>query len=122
MEEKKNIDDLRNLRIEETIKLFISDLTTGLKQTEVEIYCKQYGYNEVPEKKSNPLLKFLSKFWGLIAWVLKLSIDLSYGFLVFKAIPSNETLIVIGYAFVFSLVINDFIKYVLLNKWGMKYE
>ena len=46
----------------------------------------------------------------------------TFGFLGFKAIPFNETLFVIGYAFVFSLVINDFIKYFLLNKWGMKYD
>ena len=98
MEEKKNIDDLRNLSIEDTLKLFKSDLTTGLKQTDVEIYFKQYGYNEIPEKKSNPLLKFLTKFWGLTAWMLELIIVLSWflhkasdayvvmGLLVFNAV------------------------------------
>ena len=92
------IDDLRNLSIEDTIKLFKSDLTTGLKQTDIEKYCELYGYNEVPEKKSNPLFKFLGKFWGLTAWMLELIIILSWflhkesdayvvmGLLVFNAI------------------------------------
>ena len=98
MGEKIKIDDLQNLSIEDTLKLYKSDLTTGLKQTDVEIYAKQHGYNEVPEKKSNPLLKFLSKFWGLTAWMLELIIVLSWflhkqsdayvviGLLVFNAI------------------------------------
>jgi H+-transporting ATPase len=98
MEKKKNINDLRDLSIEDTIKLYKSDLTTGLKQTDAETYNNQFGYNEVPEKKSNPLLKFLTKFWGLSAWMLELIIVLSLflhkqsdayvvmGLLVFNAI------------------------------------
>jgi len=98
MEEKKNIDDFRKLSIEDTINLLKSDLTIGLKQIDVEIYCKQYGYNEVPEKRSKPLLKFLAKFWGLTAWMLELIIVLSWflhkasdayivmGLLVFNAV------------------------------------
>lgn len=98
MEKKKKIDDLRNLSIKDTIKLFKSDLINGLTQTEVENCRKHYGFNEVPEKKSNPLFKFLKKFWGLTAWMLELIIVLSWflhkesdayvvmGLLVFNAI------------------------------------
>ncbi|HCN83725.1 MAG TPA: plasma-membrane proton-efflux P-type ATPase, partial [Sphingobacteriaceae bacterium] len=39
---------------------------------------KEYGYNEVLENKSNALLKFLSRFWGLTAWMLELIIILSW--------------------------------------------
>jgi len=39
----------------------------------------------------------------------------TFGLLGLAAIPLNITLMVIGYAFIFSLVINDFIKYILLN-------
>jgi H+-transporting ATPase len=98
MAEKKEIEDLRNLDTESTIKLFKSDFTSGLKQTEVENCLKQYGYNEVPEKKVNPVFRFLTKFWGLTAWMLELIIILSWflhkesdayiviGLLVFNAI------------------------------------
>ena len=98
MAEKKEIEDLRNLDTESTIKLFKSDFTSGLKQTEVENCLKQYGYNEVPEKKVNPVFRFLTKFWGLTAWMLEFIIILSWflhkesdayiviGLLVFNAI------------------------------------
>lgn len=78
MKEKKKIDDLRNLSIEDAIKLFKTDEITGLKQNDVEKYHNQHGFNEVPEEKSNPLLKFLKKFWGLTAWMLELIIILSW--------------------------------------------
>jgi H+-transporting ATPase len=98
MIERKEIDNLRNMDTESTIKLFKSDLAFGLKQAEVENCRKQYGFNEVPEKKSNPLINFLKKFWGLTAWMLELIIILSWflhkesdayivmGLLVFNAV------------------------------------
>jgi len=96
--EKKEFDVLRNIDTESTIKLFKSDLAFGLKQTEVENHLEQYGYNEVLEKKANPLFRFLRKFWGLTAWMLEFIIILSWflhkqsdayiviGLLVFNAI------------------------------------
>ena len=38
----------------------------GLSQTEAQHRLSQYGYNELPEKRTNPVLKFLSYFWGPI--------------------------------------------------------
>jgi hypothetical protein len=38
----------------------------GLTQGEVEKLLAQYGFNEIAEKKVNPLIKFLSYFWGPI--------------------------------------------------------
>ncbi len=52
-------------------------LDTGLNQAEVEQKRKQFGYNEVPEEKSNPWLQFAKKFWGLTAWLLEIIIILS---------------------------------------------
>ncbi len=43
----------------------------------------------------------------------------TFGWLGFKAIPLNETLIVLGYTAVFSLGLNNFIKFLLLKKWKM---
>jgi len=50
---------------------------TGLKQTEIAALLQQYGYNEITENKSHPLLNFLSKFWGLTAWMLEFIVVLS---------------------------------------------
>jgi H+-transporting ATPase len=49
----------------------------GLSQGEVEKLHTQYGYNELPEEKVNPLLKFLSYFWGPIPWMIEVAAILS---------------------------------------------
>ena len=38
----------------------------GLSPVEVEARQQQYGLNEIAEKKSHPILKFLRFFWGPI--------------------------------------------------------
>lgn len=49
----------------------------GLTAPEVELRRKTNGYNEVAEKKAHPGLRFLSKFWGISAWMLELIMALS---------------------------------------------
>ncbi len=49
----------------------------GLSQAEVEQRRAQFGCNELPEKKVNPLLKFLSYFWGPIPWMIEVAVILS---------------------------------------------
>ena len=50
---------------------------TGLTHAEADSRLKKSGYNEVAEKKSHPVLKFLGKFWGISAWMLELIMVLS---------------------------------------------
>ena len=54
-----------------------SDFKMGLKSAEVEDRLRQYGFNEIPEKKPKPLVTFAKKFWGLTAWMLEAIIVLS---------------------------------------------
>jgi H+-transporting ATPase len=49
----------------------------GLTQAEVKKRLAQFGFNELPEKKVNPVLKFLSYFWGPIAWMIEAAALLS---------------------------------------------
>ena len=49
----------------------------GLSQTEAEKRLTQYGSNELEQKKTNPLLKFLSYFWGPIPWMIEVAVILS---------------------------------------------
>jgi H+-transporting ATPase len=50
---------------------------TGLTKAEVEKRLGEYGYNEIPEHKQNPVFKFLSYFWGPIPWMIEAAIVLS---------------------------------------------
>jgi H+-transporting ATPase len=49
----------------------------GLTQAEAEKRLTQYGPNEIEEKKTNLLLKFLSYFWGPIPWMIEAAVILS---------------------------------------------
>jgi len=50
---------------------------SGLSSLEVNARRKEHGYNEIAETKEHPALRFLSKFWGLSAWMLELIVVLS---------------------------------------------
>jgi H+-transporting ATPase len=49
----------------------------GLSPEEVARRLEQFGYNELPEKEANPVLKFLSYFWGPIPWMIEIAVVLS---------------------------------------------
>ena len=49
----------------------------GLTQAEAKRRLRESGYNELPEKKRNPLLEFFSHFWGPIPWMIEAAAILS---------------------------------------------
>jgi H+-transporting ATPase len=49
----------------------------GLSQAEAQKRLTQYGPNEIAEKKTNELLKFLTYFWGPIPWMIEAAVILS---------------------------------------------
>jgi H+-transporting ATPase len=50
---------------------------TGLSSEEVEHALQYFGTNEIPERKVNPIRKFLSYFWGPIPWMIEAAAGLS---------------------------------------------
>jgi len=56
---------------------FDAYVKTGLSSHEVERKRQQYGSNEIPEKKVNPIRKFLGYFWGPIPWMIEAAAALS---------------------------------------------
>ncbi len=70
------IDDLKTLPVAELEKRLGSS-PDGLTQVEAEKRLAQCGPNEVVEKRVNPLLKFLTYFWGPIPWMIEAAVVLS---------------------------------------------
>jgi H+-transporting ATPase len=68
--------DYKSLSIEETLKALDASLN-GLSKEEARKRIEKYGYNEVREEKRNPIVEFLSRYWGPMPWLLELAIVLS---------------------------------------------
>ena len=69
-------DDLKTLPMQEVEKKLGSS-PDGLSDTEAKKRLTQYGPNEIKEEKTNPILKFLSYFWGPIPWMIEIAVILS---------------------------------------------
>jgi len=69
-------DDLKSLPLPE-LQAKLGASPEGLSRTEATKRLAQYGYNEITEKKINPLLKFLTYFWGPIPWMIEGAVILS---------------------------------------------
>jgi len=69
-------DDLKTLPIGE-VKKKLDSSSDGLTQAEAAKRLTQYGPNEIEEKTTNQLLKFLTYFWGPIPWMIEVAVILS---------------------------------------------
>ncbi len=69
-------NDLKSLPMSEVEKQ-LGTSADGLSQAEAAKRLMQYGPNEIAEHKTNPLLKFLSYFWGPIPWMIEVAVILS---------------------------------------------
>ena len=69
-------EDLKTLPIVEVEKKLESS-PDGLTDAEAKKRLTQYGPNELVEKKTNLLLKFLGYFWGPIPWMIEVAVILS---------------------------------------------
>ncbi|KAJ3175448.1 hypothetical protein HK101_010658 [Irineochytrium annulatum] len=81
---------------EELEKLLQTEPLKGLTDAEVEERLAKFGHNEIPEKKTNPFLKFISYFLGAISYLLEIACILSavfqdwidFGILVFVLVAN----------------------------------
>lgn len=69
-------NDMQSLPLAEVEKILGASVD-GLSQVDANKRLAQYGPNEIEEKKTNELLKFLSYFWGPIPWMIEIAVILS---------------------------------------------
>jgi magnesium-transporting ATPase (P-type) len=69
-------ENYKHMSVDDVIKA-LGTSKEGLSSEEAGRRLKQYGPNEIPEKKVNPLIKFLSYFWGPIPWMIEIAAVLS---------------------------------------------
>ncbi len=69
-------DDLKSMPLPE-VERQLGSSADGLSQVEAQERLARYGPNELPEKTTNPFLKFLTYFWGPIPWMIEGAVILS---------------------------------------------
>jgi H+-transporting ATPase len=75
--------------------------SSGLTSDDIQQRIRQYGKNEVVEKKENRILKFLKKFWAPVPWMLEITAIIT--FLIGKDL---DTYIILSL-----LIFNSFISF-----------
>lgn len=95
-----NTFEYKKISIEESLKT-LETSKNGLAESEVGKRLEIFGYNEIVEKKKNPFLEFLLRYWGPMPWLLELAMGLSFvlrhyleGIIIFVLLTVNA---VIGY-------------------------
>jgi len=96
----KNTSEYKDLSVEKTFGLLVTS-ENGISENEAKQRIQQIGYNEIKEEKKNPLLDFLSRYWGPIPWLLEIAMIISFavshyleGIIIFVLITANA---IIGY-------------------------
>jgi len=69
--------DFADLPIEDAYSA-LSSSTNGLTENEAKRRINESGYNELSEKRKNPCVDFLARYWGPMPWLLELTMALSY--------------------------------------------
>jgi H+-transporting ATPase len=72
----KNVSDIKKVAPDELLKI-LSASEKGLSAEEAKKRIQLYGANEIPEKKTNPIIKLLGYFWGPIPWMIEIAAALS---------------------------------------------
>ncbi len=89
----------------ESLLKYLKSNRNGLSQQEAEARLKFYGPNAIVEKRTHPLLKFLSYFWGPIPWMIEIAAILS------GIVHHTEDLVIILVLLVFNAVVGFWQEY-----------
>jgi len=73
----RSTSEYKEASLEEILRL-LETSEDGLTESEVKKRLEIFGYNEIVEKKRNPFLEFLLRYWGPMPWLLELAMILSF--------------------------------------------
>ncbi len=76
VEQPITTEEAKGKTIDDLFEKF-SSRREGLTGSEAQSRVQAYGYNEIPEKKESPILKFLKYFWGPIPWMIEAALVIS---------------------------------------------
>jgi H+-transporting ATPase len=71
-----SIEEIKKVSVDQLLQNFSSS-KDGLSESGAKERIGQYGYNEIPEKKVNPIVRLMRYFWGPIPWMIEAAIVLS---------------------------------------------
>lgn len=97
-------DKVRTLEVEGILNYLKCDVN-GLSTAEAKARLTYYGLNAILEKHKRPLLKFLSYFWGPIAWMIEIAAFLS------AMVRSYEDLVIILILLFFNAIVGFWHEY-----------
>ncbi|HAM49983.1 MAG TPA: plasma-membrane proton-efflux P-type ATPase, partial [Nitrospiraceae bacterium] len=94
----RNTSEYKKISIEESLKI-LETSKKGLSESDAEKRLGIFGYNEIAEKKKNPFLEFLLRYWGPMPWLLELAMGLSFllrhyleGIIIFVLLTVNAVI------------------------------
>jgi len=73
MSDKVDDKHLEEVSSREVLKELDTDSQKGLSRDEAQKRLEKYGENAIEEEKKNPVLEFLSHFWGPIPWMIEVA-------------------------------------------------
>jgi H+-transporting ATPase len=91
----KPTSDFKKLSIQDTFAI-LQATAGGLTDSEVKNRQSFFGRNEIIQKKKNPILEFVGRYWGPMPWLLELAMILSFllgheleGLIIFALLTLN---------------------------------
>lgn len=94
----RNTSEYKDISFEESLDILESGIK-GLSESEAVKRLGIFGYNEIVEKKKNPFLDFLLRYWGPMPWLLELAMGLSFilshyleGIIIFVLLTVNAVI------------------------------
>ncbi|HZV12215.1 MAG TPA: HAD-IC family P-type ATPase, partial [Candidatus Kapabacteria bacterium] len=83
----------------ESVFAMLQASDAGLSSNEAANRLRTFGANEIVEKRTNPFLEFIGRYWGPMPWLLELAIILSFvlghtfeGIIIFVLLTVNAVI------------------------------